>query len=172
MAMQQLLREQAQQLQQLRALPQQSPRDVPTPQQSPRSASSAAASAASAASAAAAAAAEPSSRFARKEPRAQDLREYDGAAGVKLDEWLDELGAAVDLFQLNDREAVDFGVSRLRGPARQWWNALDNAAKAAIRGRMSVLAAALRLRFQPVTASRTAREQLDKLQMSARGVND
>ncbi len=32
--------------------------------------------------------AQQSSRFARKEPRAQDLREYDGAAGTKLDEWL------------------------------------------------------------------------------------
>ena len=36
------------------------------------------------------------SRFARKEPRAQDLREYDGASGAKLDDWLDELSASQD----------------------------------------------------------------------------
>lgn len=155
--MQRIMREQAQQLQQLRAPPAHSPQS--SPQQSPGITPIAAP-------------AEPASRFARKEPRAQDLREYDGAAGVKLDEWLDELGAAVDLFQLNDREAVDFGVSRLRGPARQWWNALDSTAKAEVRGRMSALAAALRSRFQPVTAARTAREQLDKLQQGGRGVNE
>ena len=34
------------------------------------------------------AAAEPVSRFARKEPRAQDLREYDSAASAKLDRGL------------------------------------------------------------------------------------
>jgi hypothetical protein len=157
-AMQQLLREQAQQLQQLRTSP---PQPSPQLSQPPRDAPIAAVAAAASVS-----------RFARKEPRAQDLREYDGAAGVKLDEWLDELGAAVDLFQLNDREAVDFGVSRLRGPARQWWNALDEAAKVGVRGRTSALAVALRSRFQPVTAARTAREQLDKLQHDNRGVNN
>ena len=34
------------------------------------------------------------SRFARKEPRAQDLQEYDGASGAKLDDWLKQLAMA------------------------------------------------------------------------------
>jgi hypothetical protein len=110
------------------------------------------------------------SRFARKEPRAQDLREYDGASGAKLDEWLDELGAAVDLFHLNDLEAVDFATSRLRGPARQWWNALG-AGRASIDG-AAALARGLRARFQPVTTERMAREQLRALRQGGRGIND
>jgi hypothetical protein len=145
-AMQQLLREQGQQLQQLRASP------AHQSQQSPHQPE------------------QQSSRFARKEPRAQDLREYDGAAGVKLDEWLDELGAAIDLFHLNEREAVDFATSRLRGAARQWWNGLA-ASKASI-GSASALNRALRARFQPVTTERTAREQLRTLRQGTRSINE
>jgi len=160
-AMQRLLREQAQQLQQLRASPAHSPQPSPhlSPQQAQRSIA-----------AAAAAAPEQQSRFARKEPRAQDLREYDGAAGAKLDEWLDELGAAVDLFYLNEREAVDFGTSRLRGAARQWWNGLG-ASRTSIDG-ASALARALRARFQPITTERVAREQMRALRQNSRHVND
>ena len=145
-AMQQLVREQAQQLQQLRASPQPSPKHPhePSPQQS---------------------------RFARKEPRAQDLREYEGASGPKLDAWLDELGAAVDLFHLNGGEAVDFGASRLRGAARQWWNTLGNAGKATINS-ASTLATALRARFQPITSERVAREHLRALKQGGRHIND
>ncbi len=147
----QQMREQAQQLQQLRASPAQSPQ-------------------LSAYSSAAAVAA-PTSRFAKKEPRAQDLREYDGASGAKLDAWLDELGAAVDLFRLNGGEAVDFAASRLRGAARQWWNALGTAGKSPLVD-AAMLAAALRTRFQPVTSERVAREQLRSLKQGARNVND
>jgi hypothetical protein len=157
-AMQQLLREQAQQLQQLRSTPAHSP---PLPAQpSP-----------AAAAAAAPAAAEPPSRFARKEPRAQDLCEYDGAAGAKLDDWLKQLAMAARLYHLNAQEAVDFAGSRLRGAALDWWLELSPAELAAV-GDTGALAGALRTRFQPVTAARTAREQLDKLQQGSRGVNE
>lgn len=116
------------------------------------------------------AAAEPS-RFAKKEPRPQDLCEYDGASGAKLDEWLKQLAMAARLYRLNAQEAVDFAGSRLRGAALDWWLALGDAELAAI-GDTSALAAALRARFQPVTAARTAREQLDKLQQGSRDVNE
>ena len=111
-----------------------------------------------------------SSRFAKKEPRAQDLREYDGAPGPKLDDWLDELGAAVELFELNDGEAVRFGASRLRDAARLWWNSLGVAGKAAIVGTVA-LASAMRARFQPVTAARVARDELDRLSQGTRPIN-
>ena len=111
------------------------------------------------------------SRFARKEPRAQDLREYDGASGAKLDEWLDELSLARMLYELNEREALRFAVSRLRSAALQWWLALGSAAQEAISS-PEALASALRARFQPVTAARTAREQLDKLTQGTRSVNE
>lgn len=124
-----------------------------------------------AAASASAAAAEPSSRFAKKEPRAQDLREYDGAAGAKLDDWLNELALARMLFELNERESVRFAVSRLRGAALQWWLSLGDAGQTLLTD-STALAAALRLRFQPVTAARTAREQLDKLSQGSRSVND
>ena len=115
-ALEQLVREQAQQLRKQEQLlassahsPQLSVQPSPqlSPHQEPRRI------AASAAAAAGAPAAESVSRFAKKEPRAQDLREYDGASGSKLDEWQDELALASMLYQLNSREAVTFlGVVR------------------------------------------------------------
>jgi hypothetical protein len=75
------------------------------------------------------------------------------------------------LYHLNQREAVDFAGSRLRGAALDWWLALSAGELAAINS-TEALAAALRTRFQPVTAARTAREQLDKLQQGSRGVNE
>jgi hypothetical protein len=110
------------------------------------------------------------SRFARKEPRAQDLREYDGASGAKLDGWLDELGAAAELYELSDGEAVRFAASRLREAARLWWNALGVEGKAAV-GTVDALSAAMRKRFQPVTSAYVAREELDALAQGARSVN-
>jgi hypothetical protein len=155
-AMQRLIREQGQQLQQLRA----SPSHPPQPSLGPASAPIATPPV------------EPQqSRFARKEPRAQDLREYDGAAGAKLDEWLQELARAVRLFQLNDREAVDFGVSRLTAAALQWSLALSAPQQTALVD-AAALGAALRARFQPVTAARLAREQLRALRHGSRSIND
>lgn len=145
----QQMRAQAEQLQQLRASPTHSPQ--PSPQHSPSQ--------------------QQQSRFAKKEPRAQDLKEYDGAPGAKLDEWLQELGRAIRLFRLNDAEAVDFGMSRLVGAALQWSLALTAAQQASIADAAS-LATALRQRFQPITSDRLAREQLRSLRQGSRGIND
>ena len=155
------LQQQEQQLQQLRASP------SPSPQLSPQQQARALPAAAAAAAAPAASA----SRFAKKEPRAQDLREYDGASGAKLDAWLDELGAARDLYHLNGEETVDFAASRLRNAARQWWNTLGPEGKAPLTDG-AALAAALRKRFQPVTSERVAREQLRSLKQGSRGINE
>jgi hypothetical protein len=165
LAMQQIMQQQQLQLQQLRASPAHSPQLSPqqSPQQSP--------SRPLAPGAAAPAAAAQQSRFARKEPRAQDLREYDGASGAKLDEWLQELALATDLFELNAREASKFAASRLRGAALQWWLSMSASERAATADTDS-LSKALRARFQPVTAGRVAREQLTTLQQGSRHVND
>src|SRR5690606_36013729 len=116
------------------------PSAPPSPQRSPQQPARSLAPAVAAAAAAGPEPAAQQSRLARKEPRAQDLREYDGASGGKLDEWLDELGAAVDLYRLNGAEAADFAVSRLRGAARQWWNTLG-AQRAAIADAPTLTAA-------------------------------
>lgn len=164
----QQMREQAQQLQMLRASPAHSPQlsAQPSPQlsllQDARHLAAAASAAAPTAS---------TSRFAKKEPRAQDLGEYDGASGARLDDWLKQLAMAARLYHLNAQEAVDFAGSRLRGAALDWWLSLGDAELAAISD-TGALAATLRARFQPVTAARTAREQLDKLQQGGRGVNE
>jgi hypothetical protein len=178
-ALEQLVRDQAQQLrrqqeqhvaalQQLHASPAHFPQSsaYASPQRSPQQELRSI-------DAAAAAAAQPSlqSRFARKEPRAQDLQEYDGASGAKLDDWLKQLAMTARLYHLSAQESVDFAGSRLRGAALDWWLALGDTELAAI-GNSITLAAALRARFQPVTAARTAREQLDKLQQGSRGIND
>jgi hypothetical protein len=162
---------------QLRAAPAHSPQHSvsPSPQcspaHSPQHAPRSIAPAAAAAAAAVPESAASQSRFARKEPRAQDLQEYDGASGAKLDDWLKQLAMAARLYHLTAQEAVDFAGSRLRGAALDWWLALGDDELAAIADR-EALAAALRARFQPVTAARTAREQLDKLQQGGRGINE
>ena len=170
-----LMQQQAQQLQELRASPAQSPQGSPhaAPQPPPSRPLTAAALAPAAAARplVAASQGEEQSRFARKEPRAQDLREYDGAPGAKLDAWLQELTLATDLYELNEREAVKFAASRLRDAALQWWLALGAEGRAAMRT-ADALAMGLRERFQPITASRVAREQLDLLQQGGRSVND
>ena len=182
-ALEQLVRDQAQQLrkqeqqhvaalQQLLASPAHSPpisvQPSPqlSPQQDPRR------SVAAAAAAAAAPAAESVSRFAKKEPRAQDLREYDGASGAKLDDWQDELALASMLYELNSREAVTFAVSRLRGTALRWWLDELSSVERAVIVDSKALVTALRGRFQHATAAYTARQQLDRLQQGSRGVNE
>jgi hypothetical protein len=112
------------------------------------------------------------SRFATSRPRADDLREYEGASGSKLDAWLNELVAAVQLYRLNSGEAVDFATSRLRGAAQQWWTAQDAVTRATAGASVDALGAALRSRFQPVTAARVAREQLFNLRQGSRHIND
>jgi len=164
---QQRARQQQSLIEQLRASPAHSPQLSvhASPQRSPHQESRSI-------DAAAAAQPAPQSRFARKEPRAQDLREYDGASGAKLDEWRDELALASMLYELNTREAVTFAVSRLRGTALRWWlDELNGAERAAISD-SAALVSALRGRFQHATAAYTARQQLDKLQQGSRGVNE
>ena len=102
------------------------------------------------------------SRFAKAQPRAQELDEYHGAAGVKLDEWLEKLGRTCALYSLNDQETLQFACSRLTSAALQWWNVLSPGDRAAIKDRTS-LASALRRRFQPITTERMARDQLHNL---------
>lgn len=111
------------------------------------------------------------SRFARNQPRPQDLPEYDGAAGAKLDEWLQALSLTVGLYALNDAETIAFATFRLRGAALQWWQSLSAADKAASSG-LAALSAALRARFQPVTAEQQAQERFFGLQQGGRHIND
>jgi len=169
---QQHARQQQSLIEQLRASPAHSPQlsVSPSPQRSPQQHARSVTAAAAAAEQLAPPAAS-QSRFARKEPRATDLQEYDGASGAKLDDWLKQLAMAARLYHLNAQEAVDFAGSRLRSAALDWWLALSADELAAIADR-EALGAALRARFQPVTAARTAREQLDKLQQGSRGVNE
>jgi len=157
---QQRARQQQSLIEQLRASPAHSPEHSvsPSPQHSPQQHARSVTAASQ-------------SRFARKEPRATDLQEYDGASGAKLDDWLKQLAMAARLYHLNAQEAVDFAGSRLRSAALDWWLALSTDELAAIADR-EALGTALRARFQPVTAARTAREQLDKLQQGSRGVNE
>ena len=76
----------------------------------------------------------PTSRFANKEPRAQDLREYDGASGAKLDAWLDELGAAVR--SVSTSTAVRRSTSLHHACAEQrcqWWTGARHSRQVAAR---------------------------------------
>lgn len=192
-ALEQLVRTQAQQLQTLRASPPASParpeamqgrlagpresqgwraEDLPAPAAMERAAGNARTGPPEAGRPSAAVQDdEIASRFAKREPRASDLREYDGASGAELDEWEQELRITRDLFALNPREVVQFATARLRGAAIQWWWSLGEEERAGIKGH-SELIARLRARFQPITAARTAREQLDRLQQGSRHVNE
>jgi hypothetical protein len=157
-AMQRLLREQAQQLQQLRAWPSQSPQ--PSPPQQLRSIAVAAAAAAPAPAPA-----------RRREPRLSDLAEYNGASGDQLDAWLAELRRCARYYQLSGPEAVEFAAARLRDTADIWWATLDSSAQAAIDS-VEALATAMRNRFQPITTARVAREKLYALQQGGRHIDE
>lgn len=161
-AMQRLLREQAKELQQLRASPAQSPQQSPqsSPPQQLRSIAVAAAAAAPAPAPA-----------RRREPRLSDLAEYNGASGDKLDAWLAELRRCARYYQLSGSEAVEFAAARLRDTADIWWATLDSSAQAAI-GSVEALATAMRSRFQPITTARVAREKLYALQQGGRHIDE
>lgn len=105
------------------------------------------------------------SRFAKAQPRAQELDEYHGTVGAKLDEWLEKLGRICALYSLNDQETLQFACSRLTGAALQWWNVLPPGDRSGIVDRAS-FAAALRKRFQPITTERMARDQLHCLRQT------
>ena len=160
-AMQRLLREQAQQLQLLRASPAQSPQQSPQPSPPQQLRSIVAAAAATSAPAPA----------RRREPRLSDLAEYDGASGDKLDTWLAELRRCARYYQLSGAEAVEFAAARLRDTADIWWASLDGGAQAAINS-VDALAAAMRGRFQPITTARMAREKLHALQQGGRHIDE
>jgi len=160
-AMQRLLREQALQLQQLRASPAQSPQQSPQPSPPQQLRSLAVAAAAASAPAPA----------RRREPRLSDLAEYNGASGDKLDAWLAELRRCARYYQLSGVEAVEFAAARLRDTADIWWATLDGGAQAAIDS-VDALAAAMRGRFQPITTARMAREKLHALQQGGRHIDE
>ena len=168
LAMQQIMREQQQQIQQLRASPPHSPRPSaqPSPQLSPQQEPRHLTATAAAAVAPAAA------TVRRKEPRLSDLAEYNGAGGDKLDAWLAELRRCARYYQLSGSDAVEFAAARLRDTADIWWSTeLSAAEQAAIAG-VDTLAAAMRARFQPVTTARVAREKLHALQQGGRHVDE
>lgn len=168
-----LVRNQHQQLQHLQSSPAASPRAAAqqSPQHSPAQQTRSIAPAAAAAAAAVAPPAPIASR--KKEPRLSDLTDYDGAAGEKLDEWLDSLQRCADYYEQSGVEAVRFAVAHLRDTAYSWWRTLDSSAQAGLHsGGVDAFALALRGRFQPVTTERVARGQLDKLQQGARHINE
>jgi len=111
-----------------------------------------------------------SSRFAKKEPRASDLREFDGSAD-ELDRWVNELGSVIGLFRLTADETVQFAVSRLRDAAWYWWTDLGADGQSMITN-ADALTSGLRARFQPITTAKVARSQLDQLRQGQRHINE
>ena len=112
----------------------------------------------------------PTSRLIKREPRMADLSTYEGADGVKLDEWLGELRRLARFYALSEVETVEFAVVHLRGAADHWWSALSVTEQNAIHSFVE-LSASLRTRFQPVTSERVAREQLHRLEQGNRHIN-
>ena len=111
-----------------------------------------------------------SNRFAKKEPRASDLREFDGSAD-ELDRWVNELGSVIGLFRLTADETVQFAVSRLRDAAWYWWTDLGTDGQSMITN-ADALTSGLRARFQPITTAKVARSQLDQLRQGQQHVNE
>ena len=75
-----------------------------------------------------------------------------------LDDWGADLEQQFDWYRLTtDADRLRFATGFLKGSARDWWSNLDSASRPTT---WDALFAALRLRFQPVTAGETAREQL------------
>jgi hypothetical protein len=106
----------------------------------------------------------------QREPRLGDLASYDGAAGVKLDEWLSNLRRLAGYYDLDGERTVKYGAVHFTGGADLWWTSLDAGTRFTISD-LASFSAALRARFQPVTAERTARVELYKLEQGSRGVD-
>jgi hypothetical protein len=88
-----------------------------------------------------------------------------------LDSWLLKLERVTELFNLNQLEVTIFAASRLTGAAQQWWRGLSLQQREEMKA-PGALAAALRRRFQPVSVTELALEQLDALAQGGRPVND
>lgn len=114
----------------------------------------------------------PDSRAGRApQARLNDLEDYDGTAGAKLDEWLEDLERKASYFEMSDAAAVKFALVHLRGAANGWWKSLGEDTRRVASASLGALAAALRTRFQPVTATRMAREQLHRLSQGQRSMD-
>jgi len=103
-------------------------------------------------------------------PKLSEIPEYAGAHGQKLDEWLEKLAVLAEFHEMPGPYAVKYGSARLTGAARLWWTSLTVGTRSAITDG-ATLAAALRARFQPVSAERTARAEFRDLQQGQRGVD-
>lgn len=104
------------------------------------------------------------------QPRLADLPDYDGASGAKLDDWLANLRRVAAYYDLEGIKTVKYAAVHFRGAADSWWNLLGADARATVTDE-AALGARLRGRFQPVTAERTARAELYRLEQGGRSVD-
>ena len=105
--------------------------------------------------------------------RWSDLPVFDGSPSAPtgtLIKWLNTLRSLSAYHQLTEAAAVRLAVSRLTDTAFTWWQSLERGGRTAAITTIASLTSELETRFQPITAERTAREQLDVLKQGGRSV--
>jgi|GEM_PF-3429576 len=103
-------------------------------------------------------------------PKLSEVPEYEGSHGQKLDDWLEKLDTLAEFHDMDGKLTVKYGSARLTGPARLWWKSLAVGVKEAITDRAQ-LAAALRARFQPISAEHNARTEFRALKQGERSID-
>ena len=90
---------------------------------------------------------------------------YDGATVGALDAWLSALKQQCKHHRVTtDEDRIRMAEMVLRGPALEWWQALDDGAPEAAS--WAAMQAALRARYQPVDNATTARVKLHALRQA------
>jgi len=86
-----------------------------------------------------------------------------------LENWLREIRKQGRYYGLTSaKDSVSFGSAHLSGYALDWWDSLTDGERATASTSFSTFEATLRARFQPITTSDSARQQLDSLRQGAK----
>lgn len=102
-------------------------------------------------------------------PKLPSPPQYDGAS-AKLDDWSNDLRQQFEWYAMStDVARLQFAVAFLKGAARDWWTNLDAGTRPLT---WADFEAALRRRFQPVTAAETARSKLLAIAQGKAHVNE
>lgn len=105
-------------------------------------------------------------------PRPTDLQEYTSVpGGPDLDRWIQQKTKLMRLYHMAPDDILSYTVSRLDGPAYEWWEQLGAEKQAELRGEGKI-EAALKARFQSITSEETAHAQLAALRQGSKHVTE
>jgi hypothetical protein len=97
---------------------------------------------------------------------------FNGTREVNVDSWLFEMVQYLNACGVGENQRVTVASSYLKNMALQWWFTQNQLSNADRPSTWDAFATALRLRFQPIAASRVARAQLRSLRQDKMSVSE